>query len=260
MILWPHVLPQYIQASGYSEQLANTMHRTQMDAGPAKARRRFTAAPRPLTGDIVVTAAQLTFFRYWYDNVLLGGTLRFGWVEPGSTTLLTNLITNGGFDSATTGWGAGNCTIASVAGGISGYCLELTADDDPAHLTEQYAIQAISLTTAHQYSLSGYVKSGTSGNEAFQLYLNEAGVAIRQTISGTSSSDWAHNALDFTVTDTIDQISLTKGSATHGTMLFDEVSLVDITTGISEMRFTEPPVITAHGVEYRISMKLEILP
>lgn len=44
-------------------------------------------------------------------------------------------------------------------------------------------------------------------------------------------------------------------------MLFDEVSLVDITTGIAEMRFTEPPSWNSpDGVNIKISMKLEILP
>lgn len=259
MILWPHVLPQYLQQSGYSEQLANQMLRTQMDAGPAKARRRFTAAPRPLTGDIIVTAAQLIFFRAWYDSVLLGGTLRFGWVEPGSTTLLTNLLTNGGLDTVITGWSenpAGDTTASIVSGGMYGNCAQISRDGG----TYQGVDQVISLTTAHIYSMGVYVFTGTSGDESFIVNINENGVANRHQLTGTSLASWAHHHLSFTVTDTCNQFHIYKATATAGTMLFDEVSLVDITTGISEMRFTEPPVISAHGVEYRISMKLEILP
>jgi hypothetical protein len=256
MILWPEVLPQYLQVSGFSEQLADQLIRTQMDAGPAKARRRFTAAPRPLTGDIIVTAAQLAFFRTWYASVIMGGSLRFGWVEPGGTPL-ANLLTNGGFDSATTGWVAGHGTLSSVTGGIFGNCLQI----DFTESTAQYADQVFTTVVGHEYLLSGYVKSGTSGNESFyaQIQTNPEGVGII-FYTGTSAASWAYFYDEFTSTQAQLDVSVAKYSGTAGNMLFDQISIVDITSGISEMRFIEPPVITAHGVEYRISMKLEILP
>jgi hypothetical protein len=260
MILWPGILPQQLLISGYGEQFADQVLRTQMDAGPAKARRRFTAAPRPISGEIVVTPAQLVFFRAWYYNVLMGGALRFGWVDPFSDTELTNLLTNGGFDSVITGWSenpSADTTASIVSGGMYGNCVQISRDDG----TYQGIDQAISLTLAHEYSLGIYALTGTSGDESFIVNINENGVENRHQLTGTSRAAWAHHHLSFTVTDTCNQLHVYKASDTAGTMLFDEVSLVDITTGVVEMRFTEPPILTPiDPLNIRISMKMEILP
>lgn len=262
MILWPSILPQYLQVSGYSEALANQLLRSEMDAGPAKARRRFTAATRPVTGDIVVTQEQLAFFRYWFANVIYGGSLRFGWVDPFSTTALTNLLINGGFDSATTGWTAENGTIASVAGGVYGNCLQITSAS--GDYQSAYFTLSAACTVGNIYNLSMYVKSGTSGDDAFLYGLVNPGVAWTENIAGTSSDEWKHYCDEITADANSLAAEVMKNTAhadSAGTMLFDQVSLVDITTGIVEMRFTEMPVITSpDGVNIRISMKLEILP
>lgn len=258
MILWPSVLPQYLRQSGYSEQLAAQVIRTQMDAGPAKARRRFTAAPRPVTGEIVVTADQLAFFRTWYDAVLLGGSMRFGWVEPGSAAF-TNLVTNGGFDSATTGWSTSDCSLASITGGQYGNCLELT----PTATENAYAIQNPTLTVGNRYNVEAYIKEGSASGAVCYvgIYRTDTFVWVEEE-NCTIPQNWTHVSFEFVAPITDPRIMLGKiyDAGIPGTMLFDQVMLVDITTGIAEMRFVDPPVITPHGVEYRISMKLEILP
>lgn len=260
MIIWPHVLPQYLNMDSYGESAGNMMLRSGMDAGPDKVRRRFTAAPRPLQGEIIVTQAQFTFFKYWYDNVLLGGTLRFGWIEPWDDTALTNIISNGGFDSDLTGWSenpAASTTATIASDGIFGNCTQIElASGDYAGIE-----QTISLSVGNEYSMSGYVKSGTSGDVNFIFNLNENGVANVEQISGTSTDDWTYYHLSFTVDTTINQIYIYENTTVDGTIFFDEMSIVDITTGIVEMRFTEPPTFSAAGGAFiKISMALEILP
>jgi len=257
MILWPEILPQNI--SGYSGAPGDGLIRTSMDAGPPKVRRRFTAVLEPVSGYIVVTPEQFTFFRTWYDNVLLNGALRFGWVHPFSGLSLTNLLTNGGFDSTTTGWSenpAGDTTAALVTGGIWGNCVQITRDTGDL----QGIDQVISLTIGNMYSLALWVQSGTSGDESFICNINENGVDNRHQLAGSSLAAWAHHQMSFTVIDTCNQIHIYKASATAGTMLFDQVSVVDITSGVVDMRFSEVPRYSGHGARIRIDMKLEILP
>jgi hypothetical protein len=88
----------------------------------------------------------------------------------------SDLVTNGGFDTDTTGWTADNTTLASVTGGQSGNCLELTATAG----TGQYAYQDVTTEVGKLYRLKAYVKSGTSGDEAFRIraYDNDAGVIL----------------------------------------------------------------------------------
>ena len=79
---WPETLPQALLIEGYSEAPANTLVRTSMESGPAKVRRRATAAIRPVKGTLVLTAAELAYLKNFYNTTLLGGALRFNWVDP----------------------------------------------------------------------------------------------------------------------------------------------------------------------------------
>jgi hypothetical protein len=129
-------------------------------------------------------------------------------------------VSNGGFDSTTTGWTAWGltheCTIASIAGGQSGNCLEITRVAGDA----QTCSQTVSgLVIGVNYTISAYVKSGTSGNEAYQVWTPVF------YFGGTTSGSWVFNSTSFVATGTTLEIRLWKNSATAGTMLFDTVSL-----------------------------------
>jgi hypothetical protein len=67
---------------GYQEQLQNTVIRTQMDAGPAKVRRRATAAVRPLSLRWVLTEAQLETFISFFEDEVVGGSIAFDMTHP----------------------------------------------------------------------------------------------------------------------------------------------------------------------------------
>lgn len=79
---WPGTLPQDVLVAGYAEQPPDLALRTQMDIGPAKLRRRQTAAPRPLKVTVGLTRAQVATLDAFYLTDLAGGTLSFTWVHP----------------------------------------------------------------------------------------------------------------------------------------------------------------------------------
>jgi len=244
---------------GYGEAASQQQLRSGMDAGPDKVRRRFTAASRPLQGKIVVNQAQFSFFKNWYDNVLLGGTLRFGWVEPWSDDTITNLLDNPGFEDGVTGWVGWQGTPISTSGGIYLNCCELTQQ---AGITgSDVQVNMADLIPGDTYSFGGYVKSGTAGNESggnIGSWDTDGEIA---NIDFTSSEDWEYYHFDFTAVYATTYVGGYKGSATEGTIFFDEFSLVDITTKPTEFRFTEPPTYEAVGGAYIvINMSLEILP
>lgn len=79
---WPTSLPDEIIQAGYSQSAPDVVQRSQMDAGPAKTRRRFTAGVSPFTARGMLTAAQLVTLRTFHDTTLQGGAIRFSWDDP----------------------------------------------------------------------------------------------------------------------------------------------------------------------------------
>jgi hypothetical protein len=141
-----------------------------------------------------------------------------------SGSLTTNLISNPNFTSDTTDWSAVNCTLASVAGGQSGNCLEITRTGG----AYQYTGQSIACTSGNAYICKAYVKSGTSGNEGFQV--QAFGGAEVGTETGTTSGDWVQYEFTFIADQASISINLIKDSATAGTMLFDTIEVYEIPT------------------------------
>lgn len=81
-IVWPSSLPQRPTVGGYQERFADTVLRTVMEAGAAKTRRRFTAAPRQIEVTFRVNAAQAATFKSFFEETTAGGALPFDWVHP----------------------------------------------------------------------------------------------------------------------------------------------------------------------------------
>ena len=150
------------------------------------------------------------------------------WVgESAGSVIGSELVTNGGFDSNTTGWSTYQCTIASVAGGQSGNCLQIT---DAASSGGSTVYRAVTPQYGKRYRLSGYAKSGTSGNESYTVYVCPRGGPYTPGISGTSSADWTYFSLEFehSYSSGIIDLIIGKNTSTDGTMLFDSISLVEI--------------------------------
>jgi hypothetical protein len=152
-----------------------------------------------------------------------------GWTLYDSFSYFYNLIGNGNFEEGTTGWSGQNCTIASVAGGQAGNCLQITRTAG----VWQQAYQSIDPPFVESVAIffNFYVKSGTSGDQAFEvgLWNNTANqwVSAGSPYSSTSTGSWVQHNGSMTIgaTDINDDVwvVLRKDTGTAGTMLFDSV-------------------------------------
>ena len=79
---WPGALPQELLVNGYSQSFPDITIKSNVDAGPAKVRRRFTAGVEPVSGTMIMTTAQLATLDTFFNTTLLGGSLRFSWTKP----------------------------------------------------------------------------------------------------------------------------------------------------------------------------------
>lgn len=150
--------------------------------------------------------------------------------EVSSPITGSDLAVNGDFETdPTANWSVTNGTIAGVAGGVSGNRLELTRVSGGG----QWAYQTPTFEVGKQYRLGCYVKSGTSGNEAFSIGIaDNAFSSWVSRVQGISSAVWTYYETIFTATETNSHINLQKDTATAGTMLFDKVRLYE-TTGVN---------------------------
>ena len=80
--VWPPFLPDRPLAQGYSERGPETALRTEMDAGPSKMRRRFTAGVRRIDVQVRLTAAQVETLDSFYHSSLSGGSFPFDCAHP----------------------------------------------------------------------------------------------------------------------------------------------------------------------------------
>jgi len=76
---WPLTLPAIVLQRNYSETAPNIVLRTQMDAGPAKVRRRFTANVRPIKAALILWDNQVQYLDNFFMNDCQGGALPFDW-------------------------------------------------------------------------------------------------------------------------------------------------------------------------------------
>lgn len=81
MAVWPGTLPVIPLVAGYKESPPDVLIRTQMDAGPARVRPRYTAGVRPIIGEIVCTPTQVATLDTFYVTTLLQGSLPFDWIS-----------------------------------------------------------------------------------------------------------------------------------------------------------------------------------
>ena len=152
-----------------------------------------------------------------------------GWIAQAGAgeALGDELLSNPTVDVNTTGWytdyAGGSATIASVAGGQSGNCLEITGVSG----THQQAGQTNLNFCNKLLKMSGYVKSGTSGDEAFRIYYGEGGAWYYSPTLGITSSSWVPFSyyLSNAGTEYNRYLGFEKASSTPGTMLYDELSI-----------------------------------
>lgn len=81
-IRWPESLPQLLRLEGLTAQRKSSVIRTEMDAGPAKARQRYTVATKEFSGTLLLTEQEREILEDWYTHTLGGGVLRFEMMHP----------------------------------------------------------------------------------------------------------------------------------------------------------------------------------
>ncbi|APZ53749.1 hypothetical protein [Salipiger abyssi] len=81
---WPADIPFFTSKSGYRHSGPDGhILRSDMDVGPAKRRRRTSAAPEPFAGKIDrLSQAQLAAFKAFYRVALADGVLSFDATDP----------------------------------------------------------------------------------------------------------------------------------------------------------------------------------
>lgn len=82
MSTWPSALPDKPLQRGYSRTQQSQVIRTEMSAGPAFVRRRFTAASDLFSMQFVLDTAERQTFWDFFNNTLAGGSLAFDWTDP----------------------------------------------------------------------------------------------------------------------------------------------------------------------------------
>ncbi len=155
-----------------------------------------------------------------------------GFIKAAGTgeTYDNELLSNPSFDVNTTGWTPTNCTLASIAGGQSNNCLEITRTGG----TTQLARTDVTVTAGWLLVGSVYVKSGTSGNETFRynVFDNGGSYSTSVYVEGTTTASWVKHTgygTQVLVAYGVDATAR-KQTATAGTMLFDEASLKQVLT------------------------------
>lgn len=81
MASWPASLPQSLLYDLTEKRQAGKV-RSQMDTGPAKQRKRFTAVTKEYDGALVLTQAQVATFKTFYETTLGEGAVSFTWIDP----------------------------------------------------------------------------------------------------------------------------------------------------------------------------------
>lgn len=142
--------------------------------------------------------------------------------DPITPTLGAELVTNGGFDSDTSDWTAESATLASVAGGQSGNCLELTNT-----AASGYGYQNPTVETGEYYQLALYRKSGTATPRP---NWGKTVTGIDYFVLVGADANWSLKTAIARMQDANSFIALQVNNVTIGaTALFDTVSLKKVT-------------------------------
>jgi len=87
IIYWPDYLPSDFLSGGLTIQPQSNVIRSKMDAGPNKARRRYTARTINFTGKQNFDSNELFIFERFYRITLADGVLRFYFMDPVNSQL-----------------------------------------------------------------------------------------------------------------------------------------------------------------------------
>jgi len=81
-VAWPEGVPRKLLEETLEIEAPANVIRTDMEHGPHKSRRRGTAAPQRIHGDVVLDKDEWALFKAWWENELRDGSLQFDWEHP----------------------------------------------------------------------------------------------------------------------------------------------------------------------------------
>jgi len=139
-----------------------------------------------------------------------------------------SIALNGTFDVDTTSWTAVAGTLAAVASGQSGTCLEVTSSGNA--LSQAY--QDVTTVIGRMYKLTCYFKKGTSGFGSIQVGDSGDPNAIAES-GALSDAAWTQHTVLFIATAVTTRITLESTDPTiTETSLFDELVVDEIMDGV----------------------------
>ena len=143
----------------------------------------------------------------------------------------TTLVSNGTFDSTTTGWTAVTATLTSSGSGQAGNCLRVASNS--AALGKAY--QDITTVVGHIYKLTLYFKKGTSDTGKFMIGITTDEDSIYDS-GDLSDASWTQKETYFKATATTTRITLQTTDATDTEYSeFDTVILADKSASVRDI-------------------------
>jgi hypothetical protein len=149
--------------------------------------------------------------------------------ENDTDTDYLDMLTNSGFDTDTSSWTSGSSAVlASVAGGKTGNCLQITGSGTSSN---PYAHQVVTVIPGANYTFTVYVKAGTEATYNVKVYdLSNTAVIYESGELEETAGDWTTYVTEtFTapvgctsIRIYLYQIALTSATTT---MLFDTALL-----------------------------------
>lgn len=145
------------------------------------------------------------------------------------------LVTNGGFDSDTTGWSPFNdAVLASVSGGVSGNCLSVT--ENGTNQPRAQNTSAIVTSGGETLDFTVYIKAGTEIK--YRVYVLDN---VNSTLQGDSGwtdcvgAGWNRHSAQFTLAGNCTSVFIRLISyadpASGDAIYFDSVSLKEVDSG-----------------------------
>lgn len=149
-------------------------------------------------------------------------------MSQGLTDMLSghkpNLITNGDFTTDVTGWTATSSTLASVSGGQTDNCLEITNSST----VNGKAFQNFATIIDQYYEVSLYIKKGTAATAAFYIGTTGSEASI-YTSGNLSPASWTNYTYCFKATSYTTRITLVNTTTTSSdTNLFDTITIKQV--------------------------------
>lgn len=89
MAAWPASLPQELVRDGLAVGYQSNVVRYQAELGPPLSRRRGTAAPKTLSGSMVISAAQFATWSTFFEATIKYGADSFSWNHPIDDSAIT---------------------------------------------------------------------------------------------------------------------------------------------------------------------------